>query len=136
MKRLKTFIKEEKVRRGLHQARVGDAIYIGMKGTRGKWYSKVKKVDSKTGRITDRDGNIFNPDGQIYRRKTYPFKQSDTVSAKIVSQKDFDKQYKKIKIDFLRKFDWDRMDIKEIEKIIDMMPVGQGNVLGKSRFEK
>jgi len=134
--KFRSFTTEEKVRPGLHQAKVGDAIHIGIGGTRGKWYSTVKKIDRKTGRITDRDGNIFNPDGRVFRRKTYPFKQSKIVSAKIVSQKEFDKQYKKIKIEFLRKFKWDSMDIDEIEKIIDMMPVGQGNKLHKSRFEK
>ena len=136
---LQQIIKEEmeRYKGGLYQAKVGDILWIGMSGMVGKGRSKVTKIFSD-GKIADSEGNIFNPDGRLYKssnlrwqKKTNPNK---IVSAKIATQSDLDKEYKKIKIDFLRKFDWDKMNIEDLEKIINQLPVKQGNKLNTSRF--
>ena len=124
------------VRPGLHQAKVGDHIHIGFEGTRGKWPSKIAKIDHKTGRLTDTDGNIFNVDGRVFRRKSAVFPKGKIVSAKIVSQKEFDKEFKRRKIEFLRKFDWDRMNIEDLVKITEMLPVRHSSAPKTSRFER
>jgi len=136
---LKQIIKEEleRYKGGLYQAKVGDMLWIGISGMVGKDRSKVTKIFSD-GKIADSEGNIFNPDGRLYKssnprwqKKTNPNK---IVSAKIATQSDLDKEYKKIKIDFLRKFDWDKMNIEDLEKIINQLPIKQGNKLNTSRF--
>jgi hypothetical protein len=136
---LKQIIKEEleRYKGGLYQAKVGDMLWIGISGMVGKDRSKVTKIFSD-GKIADSEGNIFNPDGRLYKssnprwqKKTNPNK---IVSAKIATQSDLDKEYKKIKIDFLRKFDWDKMNIEDLEKIINQLPVKQGSKLNTSRF--
>jgi hypothetical protein len=136
---LQRIIREEmeKYKGGLYQAKIGDMLWIGMSGMIGKDRSKVTKIFSD-GKIADSEGNIFNPDGRLYKssnsryqKKTNPDK---IVSAKIATQSDLDKEYKKIKTDFLRKFDWDKMNIEDLEKIINQLPVKQGNKLNTSRF--
>jgi hypothetical protein len=136
---LKQMIKEEleKYKGGLYQAKIGDMLWIGISGMVGKDRSTVTKI-LPDGKIVDSIGNTYNPDGRLYKstnprwqKKTNPGK---VVSAKIVTQSDLDKEYKKIKVDFLRKFDWDKMNIEDIEKIIDQLPVKQANKLNTSRF--
>jgi hypothetical protein len=136
---LKQIIREEleKYKGGLYQAKVGDMLWIGISGMVGKDRSKVTKIFSD-GKIADSEGNIFNPDGRLYKssnlryqKKTNPGK---IVSAKIATQSDLDKEYKTIKTDFLKKFDWDKMNIEDLEKIIDQLPVKQANKLNTSRF--
>lgn len=138
---LKQIIKEEmeSYRGGLYQAKVGDMLWIGQSGMRGKYRSKIIKI-FPDGKIGDSEGNIFNPDGRLYR-SSHPQFQKQTnpgkvTSARIVTQSDFDKEFKQIKTDFLRKFDWEKLDIQDLEKIIDQLPIKQGNKLNTSRFDK
>lgn len=133
-------IKEEmeRYKGGLYQAKIGDMLWIGISGMVGKDRSKVTKI-LPDGKIVDSAGNTYNPDGRLYKstnprwqKKTNPGK---VVSAKIATQSDLDKEYKQIKIDFLRKFDWGKLNIEDIEKVIDSIPnYSQGNKLGISRF--
>lgn len=129
--------KSDKYIGGLHQAEVGDYIKIGIEGTRVKHLTKIVKVIPDTNRLVDGDGNIFDRNGVVYRRKDGWAKwygKGKIVSAKIVTQKEFDEDYKKIKVDFLKSFEWEKLNIKDIEKIIDQLPVKQVNTLSKSRF--
>jgi hypothetical protein len=138
---LRSIIREEleRYKGGLYQAKVGDMLWIGITGMEGKDRSKVTKI-LPDGKVVDSEGNTYNPDGRLYKsnnlrwqKKTNPGK---VVSAKIATQSDLDKEYKNIKIDFLRKFDWQKLDIESIEKIIDSIPnYSQGSKLGNSRFK-
>lgn len=136
---LKQIIREEmeKYSGGLYQAKVGDMLWIGMSGMQGKDRSKVTKIFSD-GKIADSEGNIFNPDGRLYKSTNLRYQKKSNpnkiVSAKISTQQDLNKEYKKIKTDFLRKFDWDKMDIQDLEKIINQLPIKQANKLNTSRF--
>lgn len=136
---LQQMIKEEleKYKGGLYQAKIGDMLWIGISGMVGKDRSTVTKI-LPDGKIVDSVGNTYNPDGRLYKstnlrwqKKTNPGK---VVSAKLATQSDLNKEYKKIKVDFLRKFDWDKMNIEDIEKIIDQLPIKQGSKLNTSRF--
>lgn len=139
MSKLKQIIKEEleKYKGGLYQAKVGDTLWIGMSGMNGKDRSKVTKL-YPDGKIGDSEGNIFNPDGRLYKSTNIRYQKKSNpgkiISAKLATQSDFNKEHKQIKVDFLRKFDWDKMDIFELEKIIDQLPIKQANRVGTSRF--
>jgi len=139
-KNLKSLILEElkNYTKGLHQAKVGDKVHIGKEGIRSKWYDEVSKVEDN--RVTVKGGDIFNLDGRIYRGKSLNFQKTynknKTVSANLITQKEFDQSYKNIKIDFLRNSDFKKLDIKDILKIIDTVPnYKQANTLNKSRFK-
>jgi len=140
MKTFKEFLNEgEQYTKGLHQAKVGDPMWIGIQGNRSKWRSKVKKILSD-GKIVDEDGNIFHKDGQLYRGKTTLFMKkynnNKTVSAQLVTQHEYDQEYKQIKIDFLRKFDYSKLPVEVIEKMIEVIPNwSQTNSPNKSRFD-
>ena len=57
------------------------------------------------------------------------------VSAKIVTQKEFDEEYKKIKVDFIRNIAHE-LDIETLEKMIDVIPnMSQANTKRISRFD-
>lgn len=135
---IKKIIQEELeiYKKGLYQAKKGDYIQIGAAGRRWKEHTQVKKI-LPNGKIVDTEGNIFNPNGQLYRGATHnTFKKfNQSVSAKLITQKEFDQQYKSIKVDFLRKFDWGKLDIKELESIINQLPILQANKLNISRFK-
>ena len=127
----------EKYLKGLHQAKVGDHIYIGVEGWRAKGYSKIAKV-LDTDKLVDTDGNIFGRNGVIIRRKggwANNAPKGKIISAKIITQKEFDENYKKIKIDHIRNHDWSKEDIKTIEKINSMMRVSNANTRNTSRFD-
>lgn len=129
----------EKYKKGLHQARVGDKVWIGIEGTRVKWYDEVTKV-SNDGKVVVKGGDLFNSDGRIFRGKSHKFQKQNnpnkTISAKIITQSEFDERYKSTKIDFLKKFDYNKLNIEDIESIIDAIPNhSQGNKLNKSRFK-
>ena len=139
MIKLKYILNEEKVRKGLYQAKVGDPIWIGIEGNRAKHYSKIEKILND--KLIDTEGNIFAKDGRLIKggqsRFMKKFNKGKTISAKLITQKEFDKQFKNIKIEFLRKFDYDKLNIDDILKIIDAFPNHtQGNTLNISRFEK
>jgi hypothetical protein len=138
--KLKNIISENNLKYvgGLYQAKPGDVLWIGISGMVGKDRSNVVKIYSD-GKVGDNVGNIFNPDGRLYKsnnsrwqKKTNPNK---IVSAKIATQTDFDIEYKKIKVDFLRKFNWETLNVTEIERIINQLPIRQANKLDRSRFK-
>lgn len=136
---LRQIIKEEleKYKGGLYQAKIGDKLWVGMSGMIGKDRSTVTKI-YPNGKIGDSEGNIFNPDGRLYKSTNPRYQKKSNpnkiVSAKLITQSDFDKEHKQIKVDFLRKFDWNKIDISELEKIIDQLPIKQANKVGISRF--
>lgn len=138
MLKFKAHIVEEKAIRGLHQAKVGDHIRIGIEGTRGKRDVKIAKILAND-RLVDEDGNIFQRNGMIIKRKAgFPshFGKGKIVSAKLITQKEFDREFKDIKIRHITEYDWNKEDLATILKVIDLMKIGQGNPLKKSRFEK
>ena len=137
---LRQIIKEEveKYKGGLYQVQIGDMLTVGIQGTRYRQHSKVVKI-LPDGKVVDSLGNTFNPNGTLHRSTDYMFKKTTNpnkvASAKVVTQPELDKQYKKIKIDFLKKFDWDKLNIEDLEKIIDQLHIKQVNKLIKSRFK-
>lgn len=137
---LKQFIKEElETLRGLYRAKVGDDIWIGKQGQQYKSRSKITKI-LPDGKLVTSTGDIFYPNGRLYKGGSVQYqKQSNPgkeISAQLATQEDFDKEYKQIKVDFLRKFNWEKMDIKDLEAIINQLPIKQGNKLSTSRFTK
>lgn len=128
-----------KYKKGLYQAKVGDSIKIGQEGLSWKYYSKVQKI-LDSGKIVDSEGNIFFPNGRLYKGKSQSLQKSRNknkeVSAQLITQEDFDDQYKKSKIDFLKSFDYSKLKIEDIEKITDAIPVKYAGTLRKSRFAK
>lgn len=136
--KLVDILNEEKYSKGLHQAKSGDPLWIGVEGSRGKHYSKVKKVTDD--KVFDIDGNIFSKDGRLIKggstRFMKKFNKGKIISAKLITQKEFDKQFKDIKVDFLRKFDYNKLQIDDILKIIDSIPgYSQSNTKSFSRFD-
>jgi hypothetical protein len=138
--KLKNIISENKLKYvgGLYQAKPGDMLWIGISGMVGKDRSNVVKIYSDR-KVADDAGNIFNPDGRLYRSKNPRWQKKTNpnkiVSAKIATQTDFDIEYKKIKVDFLRKFNWETLNVTEIEQIINQLPIRQANKLNTSRFK-
>ena len=138
---LRQIIREEleKTVRGLYKAKVGDSIWIGKEGMSYKDRSTIAKI-LPDGKLVDKRGNIFLPNGMLFRGADINFKKKfnpgKQVSAQIATQEDFDKEYKQVKVDHLRKFNWEKMNIEDLEKIIDQLPVKQGNTLNISRFTK
>lgn len=134
----KEVISELKYVGGLHQAKPGDYISIGIEGTRIKHILRIDKIVANN-RLQDEYGDIFDRNGIIYRRKSSAFKswndKKRIVSAKIVTQKEFDNQYKDIKINFLRKYEWHKEDIQTINNVIKQLKIQQGSRLNISRFE-
>ena len=119
--------------KGLYQAKAGDYISIG---TRGRSFAKIAKV-LPTDKLVDSDGNIFGRNGVIIRRiagwaKYVP--KGSITSAKIITQKEFDKDYKKIKVDYIKDNIADE-DIATIEEILLLMKGRQANTLNISRFD-
>jgi hypothetical protein len=133
-------IKEELTTlRGLYRAKVGDKIWIGKQGQQYKSRSEITKI-LPDGKLVSKDGNIFYPNGRLYKGSSPQYQKTKNpgkeVSAQLATQEDFNKEYKRIKVDFLRKFDWDKMDIVDLEKLIDQLPIKQANTLTTSRFVK
>lgn len=137
--KFKESINENKLQgKGLYDVRQGDYIEIGFEGSRYKEKVKIVKV-TNTNRLQDQWGNIFDRNGMIYRRMGGRIKQisnkSKIIYARPVTQKQFDDDFKDIKVDFLRTFKWEKIDIKDLMKIIDSIPGwGQGNEKNISRF--
>ena len=135
MKSLEEINEGEKYLKGLHQAKVGDYIQIGVEGSRYKGFSKIAKV-LPTDKLVDTEGNIFSRNGTIIRRMTGWTQQGKKiVSAQIVTQKYFDEEYKKIKVDFIKNI-VHKLDIESLEKMIDAIPnMSQANTKRISRFD-
>lgn len=135
---LEEIAKEDEYLRGLYQAKVGDPIWIGIQGNQAKNRSEISKI-LPNGRLVDKIGNIWEKNGRLYQgakssqfmKKYNPGKE---ISAQLITQPEYDKEHKNIKVDHLRKFDWGKMSTEELEKIIDQLPIKQGNKLNKSRF--
>lgn len=131
---------DERYKKGLYQAEVGDTLAIGIQGQSFKNKRKITKI-LPDGKVVDSDGNIFNPNGRLFRggnrqsqKKGNPGKE---ISAKLVTQDEYNDDFKRIKIDFLRKFEYEKLDIEDILKIIDTIPnYSQANKLNTSRFTK
>lgn len=139
--KLSNLIRELDYHGGLYQVQVGDKLAVGQSGMLGKYYSTVKKI-YPDGKVLDDIGNTFNPDGRLYKSshptftKQWSGNKSKITSAKIVTQKEFDSEYKRIKVEFLQKYNWDKMSIDELESVINSLPIKQASKLQKSRFEK
>lgn len=77
--------------KGLHDAKAGSFIKIGLQGNLNKWSGKIDKVD-KNGRFVTTDGDIFDKNGQLYKAKTWAYQQhlkkKLKVSAIIVTKED------------------------------------------------
>ena len=127
-----------KYKKGLYQARPDDYIEVGVEGTRHKESIKIDKIVSND-RLQDENGNIWNRDGTLYRLKDLRFlpgsRKNKHVNAQLKTQEKFDQEHKDIKVDFLRRFKWEDMDIEDLEKIIDQLPIKQANRLRHSRFK-
>lgn len=127
----------EKYLKGLHQAKAGDYISVGIEGIRNREIVKISKV-LDTDKLVDQNGNIFGRNGVIIRRKggwAKFYGKGKIVSAKIVTQKEFDEEYKKIKVDFIRNIAHE-LDIETLEKMIDVIPnMSQANTKRISRFD-
>lgn len=137
MKSIKEINEGEKYLKGLHQAKVGDYISVGIEGYRNREKVKISKV-LDTDKLVDQNGNIFSRNGIIIRRKggwAKFYGKGKIVSAKIVTQKEFDEEYKKIKVEFIINTVRD-LDIETLEKMIDIIPnMSQANNKRISRFE-
>ena len=136
---LNQLIKEEleKYKGGLYQAKIGDKIWIGKQGQQYKDRSEITKI-LPDGKLVSKDGNIFYPNGRLYKGSSFQYQKTKNpgieISAQLATQEDFDKEYKSIKVDFLRKFNWEKMDIKDLEDIINQLPIKQANTKITSRF--
>lgn len=113
-------------KKGLYDIKAGDIINVGIEGQRGKHQTKIVKV-SASGKLVDASGNMYNRDGSVFRLKNgtklqYSIPGKDKkVYAQPVLQKEFDTQYKKTKIDFIRKFDWESQDVSIIEEVLEII---------------
>lgn len=122
--------------KGLYDIQVGDQILIGFEGRRNKITSTVTKVtDTK---VTDNAGNIFYKSGKLYKSKYDNIEKNQKVYAYPKTQKLMDDEYKIHKIRFIRDLEWEKFDIKQIEKILEVIKTElnweQANPLQKSRF--
>jgi hypothetical protein len=138
--KLVELIKEELTAlRGLYRAKVGDKIWIGKQGQQYKDRSEISKI-LPDGKLVSKDGNIFYPNGRLYKGSSLQYQKTKNpgieISAQLATQQDFDKEYKSLKVDFLRRFNWEKMDIKDLEGIINQLPIKQANTKNTSRFVK
>lgn len=138
--KLVELIKEELTTlRGLYRAKVGDKIWIGKQGQQYKDRSEITKI-LPDGKLVSKDGNIFYPNGRLYKGSSFQYQKTKNpgkeISAQLATQEDFDKEYKNIKIKFLRRFNWEKMDITDLENIINQLPIKQANTKNTSRFVK
>jgi len=119
----------EKPIKGLHNAKPGDIIEIGIEGQRHKVQSKIDKVVSNN-RLQDKDGNIFGRDGMIYRRKGWQLRDTKgkIVSAKHMTQKQLDDEHDNRRRKYLKETNWDKLDAEQIEKILKIMRVSFGTI--------
>jgi len=119
--------------KGLHNAKPGDIIEIGVEGSRHKIQTKIAKVVSND-RLQDRDGNIFGRDGMIFRKRGYLLKQlthnkkGKIISAKHITQNQLDDEHDKDRRKYLNQYDWDKMDTERLEKILKIMRIDFGTI--------
>lgn len=94
---------------GLHDARPGDIIRIGVQGQRQKYTARIKKIVSG-GRLMDDKGNVFGRDGVIHRRSsTWPYNtKGKIVSAKHMTQQSIDDGYEEQRRNSLKNYNWDK----------------------------
>lgn len=60
--------------KGLHNAKEGSFIRIGLQGNPNKFWGKIDKID-KNGRFVTTDGDVFDKNGQLHRAKRWEFQQ-------------------------------------------------------------
>lgn len=121
---------------GLHDARPGDIIEIGVEGHRNKFMTKIKKVGGKD-RLMDMNGNIFNRNGMIYRRVSHPFlgMKGKIVSAKLVTQKELDADHENRKIEFLKSKNWEDVSPEIRDKVLGMLRVSFTSMQGMKEYK-
>lgn len=114
---------------GLHDARVGDIIKIGVEGSRHKIYSKIAKIVANN-RLQDSEGNVFGRDGMVYRRKGWELRNTKgkIVSAKHVTQKELDQEHHQDVIRFLTRYNWDTLSPEQLETILKTIRVSFGDI--------
>ena len=121
---------------GLHDARVGDIIKIGIEGTRQKITVKIAKVVAKD-RLQDTEGNIFDRDGKVFRKKGF-FLQNLAPKGKIVfakpaTQKQLDADLAERKLEFLSNQNWKKVPLKKRESILKILNVSFSTMQGSKR---
>ena len=114
---------------GLHDAKPGDIINIGVEGQRHKFVTKIEKIVSND-RLQDREGNIFDRNGKIYRRKGWQLRgtQGKIIYAKHVTQKELDAGHDKDRRRYLKEYRWDELDAERIEKVLKILRIDFGTM--------
>ena len=122
--------------KGLHDARPGDIIKIGVEGTRQKVTVKIAKVVAND-RLQDTDGNIFDRSGRVFRKKGFFLKhlapKGKIVFAKHVTQKELDDELVEKKIEYLNKQDWKKVSLEKREAVLKILNVQFSTMQGAKR---
>jgi len=121
---------------GLHDAKVGDIIQIGIQGMPQKLVTKIARVVSSN-RLQDEEGNVFGRDGIIFRRKGYQLAGSTgkIVSARQVTQKELDNAHDKQRRKYLKGYDWDKLDDERLTKVLNLLRVDFGDIQKRKPYE-
>lgn len=120
--------------KGLHNAKVGDIIKIGVEGSRRKFTTRIQKIVGKD-RLQDIDGNVFDRSGKIFRRKGINLigTKGKIIFAKQATQKELDDDLFERKIDFLSKIKWNKKSPEKIDQILKILNVEFGTIQGSRR---
>ena len=116
--------------KGLHDARVGDILKIGIEGSRQKVNIRIAKIVAND-RLQDTDGNIFDRSGRIFRRKggfIGTSTKGKIVFAKHATQKELEKDLLDRKISHLDGIKWKGMSEDKIEAVIQVLNIQFGPV--------
>ena len=117
--------------KGLHDARVGDILKIGIEGSRQKVNIRIAKIVAND-RLQDTDGNIFDRSGHIFRRKGDGIIGRSTkgkiVFAKHATQKELEKDLLDRKVQHLDNIKWKGMSEDKIEAVIQVLNIQFGPV--------
>jgi hypothetical protein len=116
--------------KGLHDARVGDILKIGIEGSRQKVNIRIAKIVAND-RLQDTDGNIFDRSGHIFRRKGGIIGMSTKgkiVFAKHATQKELEKDLLDRKIQHLDNIKWKSMSDEKIEAVVQVLNINFGPV--------
>ncbi len=122
---------------GLHDARPGDIIKIGIEGTRQKVTVKIAKVVAND-RLQDTEGNIFDRSGKVFRKKGFFLKhlapKGKIVFAKPATQKQLDADLEERRIEHLTNLNWKRDVSKEKrEAVLKILNVQFSSMQGAKR---
>lgn len=124
MKSFESFINEdvagysEKDVTGLHKAKPGDFIEIGIEGERNKQRSKISKIVSNN-RLQDDEGNIFDRTGIIYRKKGQwvKLRGNKIISARQITLAEYKESILQFVNSQLQNFNYTKLPIEKILEI-------------------